>query len=289
MPAAEVDIDAALVRRLLEGQRPDLTGAEITPLAFGWDNVSFRIGERRVARLPRRALAAGLVENEATWLPKLAPRLPLPVPAPEFLGEPSAFYPWPWVIAPHIPGVPAGTLPDLDIGVCARQIGRFLRALHQEAPVDAPPNPFRGGPLSDRDEATQQRFPAVPDHAERARLIELWGESLAAEPYEQPPVWLHGDLHPQNLLVVDGQLSGVIDFGDITAGDPATDLAVAWNLVPEEHEVFWEAYGSDDSSLRVRARGWAIALGLAYVANSADNAAMERIGEHTLKAVLGLS
>jgi aminoglycoside phosphotransferase (APT) family kinase protein len=205
------------------------------------------------------------------------------------MGEPSALYPWRWLIAPHIPGVSAGIVTDLDIAVCAGQLGRFLKALHQEAPIEAPSNPFRGGPLSDRDEVTRRRIAAVRERSERARLMELWAGSLAAERYGRPPVWLHGDLHPGNLLVVDGQVSGVIDFGDITAGDPATDLAVAWNLVATDQETFWAEYGSDDTPLRLRGRGWAIALGLAYLSNSADNPMMEQIGEQTLRAVLELS
>ncbi|HEX6222590.1 MAG TPA: aminoglycoside phosphotransferase family protein [Acidimicrobiia bacterium] len=289
MPAAEVEIDSALVRHLLESQRPDLAEAEIAPLSFGWDNVSFRIGASRVARLPRREMAAGLIENEATWLPELAPRLPLPVPAMEFLGEASGRYPWRWLITPFISGEPAGTVPDLDVTGCATQIGGFLAALHRPAPANAPHNPFRGGPLNDRDETTRQRFAALHRPADRARLSSLWDESLTAEPFDGAPVWLHGDLHPQNLLVTDGTLSGVIDFGDITSGDPATDLVVAWSLVGKEHELFWDAYGSTAAALRLRARGWAISLGLAYVANSADNPAMESIGEETLQAVLDLS
>jgi len=289
MPAAEVDIDVALVRRLLDAQRPDLAGNEIIPLAFGWDNVSFRIGEGRVARFPRRGLAARLIDNEARWLPQLAPSLPLPVPVPEFVGEPTSGYPWRWLIVPFIPGEPAGTVDDIELAECAVQVGRFLGALHREAPPGAPSNPYRGVALADRDEAIRQRFESLGDLPARSRLVSLWNEAVAAPTFTDPAVWLHGDLHPQNLLVADGRLSGVIDFGDITAGDPATDLAVAWSLVPDEHETFWAAYLPGDSSLRTRARGWAIALGLAYVANSADNPVMEQIGECTLRAVVDLS
>lgn len=289
MPAAEVDIDLDLVRRLIRLQRPDLASAEIRPLAFGWDNASFRVGGARVARLPRREVAAGLIDNEARWLPKLAPGLPLPIPVPEFVGEPVDGYRWRWLIAPYIPGTPAGTLVDLDVAECARQLGGFLKSLHTDAPLDAPINPFRGVPLAARDATTRKRLAVVSDHVERSRLTQLWEEALAATPFDLAPVWLHGDLHPQNLLVDDDRLSGVIDFGDITAGDPATDLAVAWSFAAEHNVGFWEAYGSVDEVLRLRARGWAIALGLAYLSSSADNPIMERIGTRTLRAVLDLS
>lgn len=234
-------------------------------------------------------MAAGLIENEARWLPELAPRLPLPVPSPEFVGRPTGKYPWPWLISPFLSGRPAGTVVGVDLARCASQIGAFLAALHRRAPVVAPANPFRGGPLIDRDQAVQQRFDVLDEPSARDRLESLWNESLAAETFDGPPVWLHGDLHPQNLLISEDTLSGVIDFGDITSGDPATDLIVAWNFVPGAYEEFWDAYGSRDPSLVLRARGWAISLGLAYLANSADNPVMERIGEMTLQAVLDLS
>lgn len=289
MPAADIEVDVGLVRLLLDAQRPDLARLEIRPLAFGWDNFSFRIGDDHVARLPRRAIAAGLIENEARWLPELAPDLPLPVPTPEFVGEPMDRYPWRWLITPFIPGQPAGEVTAFDVARCSEQIGDFLKQLHQVAPSEAPANPYRGGPLTDRDAATRQRLDAVADRRARGRLARLWAEALSADLFEGSPVWIHGDLHPQNLLVADRVLAGVIDFGDITAGDPATDLAVAWSLASDFQDRFWEAYGPSGDSLRLRARGWAISLGLAYVASSADNPSMERIGETTLRAVLDLS
>jgi len=289
MPAADVEVDVGLVRLLLSAQRPDLARLDIRPLAFGWDNFSFRVGVDHVARLPRRAIAAGLIENEARWLPELAPGLPLPIPTPEFVGEPMDRYPWRWLITPFISGQPAGGVIDFDGARCSEQIGDFLKELHHLAPSEAPANPFRGGLLSDRDVATRRRLDAVADGRARGRLAELWSESLSADPFEGSPVWIHGDLHPQNLLVADRVLTGVIDFGDITAGDPATDLAVAWSLAPDFQGTFWEAYGPSGDALRLRARGWAISLGLAYVASSADNPSMERVGETTLRAVLDLS
>ena len=285
MPSAEVDIDEEVVRSLLREQRPDLVGEELRPLAFGWDNVSFRIGESRIARLPRRELAVQLIVNEARWLPALAPTLPLAIPAPEYLGKPAGGYPWPWVISPFLPGETAATA-RLDPLTGARQLGRFLEALHRPAPADAPENPFRGGPLSTRAEGVENRLEMITDPAARKRLADVWHESLHAPAHEGAPVWLHGDLHPLNLLVEDGKLTAVIDFGDITAGDPATDLVVGWNLLGEGHEELWLAYGAADEALRLRAQGWAIALGLAFADTSADHPAVRQIGENTLRAVL---
>lgn len=288
MPAAEVDIHADLVRRLLQAQRPELGDQTIAPLAFGWDNVSFRVGTTRVARLPRRAMAAGLIENEARWLGELEPNLPLPIPAPEFVGEPGEGYPWRWLVVPYLKGQSA-SLATLDQKMCASQMGEFLTALHRPAAPDAPENPFRGGPLSGRDGATRERLDLISDRDDRARLEELWDESLTVSQHQEEDLWIHGDLHPHNILADEGRLSAVIDFGDITAGDPATDLAVAWSLVPSAHERLWDVYMGTTPPLRLRARGWAISLSLAYLANSADNELMGTIGERTLRAVLELS
>lgn len=289
MPTAEVAVDVGLVRSLLDSQRPDLADEAVTPLAFGWDNVSFRLGDSRVARFPRREVAVGLITNEARWLPHVAPRLPLSVPTPEFVGEPGVGYPWSWLVVPYLKGQSAAVSKSLDIDQCALQLGRFLACLHTPAPDDAPVNPYRGVPLASRDEKTRRQLSHIANVALREGLESLWVEALAADEFSGPPLWLHGDLHPHNLLVSDGKLSGVIDFGDITSGDPAVDLAVAWSFLAAAPDAFWKSYGRADEVMKVRARGWAVALGLAYVSNSADNPVMEAVGERTLAAVVNVS
>lgn len=287
MPPAEVDIEVDLVRTLVADQYPDLAGLPIRRLAFGWDNVSFRLGPDHVARLPRRELSAHLVSNEARWLPELASALPLPVPVPIFLGAPGHGYPWPWLIAPLLRGTPFWESADIDHRSCARQLGGFLAALHRTAPRDAPENPYRGGPLVDRDEATRSRLDSLAGVVDSGRLQAVWSEAHIAKPPSHAPVWLHGDLHAANLLFAGGKVAGVLDFGDITAGDPATDLAIAWTFVPSRHrEAFWDVYGNADRDLRLRAKAWALSLGTAYLAFSADNPTMAGIGERALAAVL---
>lgn len=287
MPAAEVDVTEDVVRRLLAEQNPELADLPIEPLAYGWDNVSFRLGSDLVARLPRRQLAAGLIANEVRWLPVLAPRLPLPIPVPVFQGAPSAGYPWEWLVAPLLPGTPACSTDAIDFEVCTRQLGGFFASLHQPAPDEAPKNPFRGGPLSDRDAPTRERLEMVVDEVDARALLELWECALAAPLHAGPEVWLHGDAHACNLLVQDGSLSGVIDFGDITAGDPATDLAIVWTFLPAEHRsLFWSTYGVAGDDLEQRSRGWALTLAIAYLANSADNAEMRGIGERAVAALV---
>ena len=287
MPAAEVDVTPALLRRLLAEQHPDLAGQPVTLLANGWDNVVFRVGGDLLARLPRREMGARLAVHEQRWLPALAPRLPLPIPAPVRTGRPGLGYPWPWSIVPFLPGEVAASTPPADPGAAAVSLGRFLAALHMPAPPDAPENPFRGVPLADRTDTVMQNLSLVADQVDVRAVRRMWAAALAAPRWRQPPVWVHGDLHPANILVHDGRISGVIDFGDLTAGDPAADLSVGWMLLPAGwHQAFRDSAGAGDASW-ARATGWALALGLVYLAHSADNPQLAAVGRHTLRAVLG--
>lgn len=300
MPAAEVDVTAKLVRRLLREQHPDLAGHSVEVLANGWDNVVFRLGGELAVRMPRREAAAAILRNEQRWLPVLAPRLPLPVPEPVRTGEPGSGYPWPWSIVPFLPGRPASDTPPSDSRAAAVAIGGFLGALHTPAATDAPVNPVRGVPLTQRSETFAQNLQIVApeiDDATHAAIARTWDAALAAPRWDGPPVWLHGDPHPANILVNQGRVSAVIDFGDITAGDPATDLSLAWMLLPaDSHDAFRAAYGnaasdlresaSTDDSLWLRARGWALNFALVFMAHSADNPQLHTIGRRTLTAVL---
>ncbi len=276
-----------LVSDLLEAQRPDLAGLSVFPLGFGWDNFSFRVGDDLVARLPRRAAAVPLVENEVRWLPEIASRLTLPVPAPVFVGEPGPGYPWRWTLVPFIPGDRVSRAGDLETQRGATDLGVFLRALHEPAPPEAPRNPFRGMPLRERDPVTRDRIETLTTQPELVAVRSMWETAVEVPDHDGPPVWIHGDLHPANLLSVDGRLSGVIDFGDLTSGDPATDLAIAWMLfASDDRETLRHAYGDVERATWERARGWALSLAMAILANSADNAEMESIGRATLEKLL---
>ena len=243
MPAAEVEVSADLVRRLLAGQHPDLAQLPVEFLANGWDNELYRVGDELVARLPRRALGAQIIKNEQRWVPGLAPRLPLPIPYPERTGVPGCGYPYSWSVVPYLPGVPAARASSFDAPAAAAAVGGFLGALHVPAPADAPANPFRGVPLAERTGTFAANLALLTGQVDRDAVLRVWVAALSAPGYGGPPVWLHGDLHPANILVDDGQVSGVIDFGDITAGDPASDLAVAWMLLPPGCRAsFWSAY-----------------------------------------------
>jgi aminoglycoside phosphotransferase (APT) family kinase protein len=291
MPSAEVEISGELVRRLLAGQHPDLARLPVKFLANGWDNELYRVGDRLIARLPRRALGSQIIKNEQRWLPSLAARLPLPIPAPERTGVPACGYPYSWSMVPYLPGVPAAEAGSFDPAGAAAAVGGFLGALHVPAPPDAPANPVRGVPLAGRAASFAANLALIGGQVDENAVLRGWDAALAAPGYDGPPVWLHGDLHPLNVLVNDGQVSGVIDFGDITGGDPASDLSVAWMLLPPGvHARFWRAYqeagGRVDDALRARARGWALNLAIVFLAHSEDNPVLRDVGRRTLGTVM---
>lgn len=286
MPAAEVVVDEDLVRALLSEQHPDLAQLDVRIVGEGWDNVTLRLGDDLGVRVPRRAMAAPLILNEQRWLPVLAPRLPLAVPTPVRNGQPGCGFPWAWSVCPWLTGEIA-TGPLRSSADAALTLGEFVAALAVPAPADAPPNPYRGVPLPERHDVTVARIAQLTEIVDGPRLRELWDDLCATPLWDGPPVWLHGDLHPANLLATNGELTAVIDFGDITGGDPATDLAGGWMLFEgEDLAAFRRAAGDCDDDTWRRARGWALVHSLACLGSSADNDTMAAIGHRTLAAVL---
>ena len=294
-PAAEVTIDTSVVRALLQEQHADLAHLSLIEVDEGWDNKLFRLGQDLAVRIPRRAASAALIEHEQRWLPRLSPRLPLPVPAPLRVGRPGSGFPWSWSVVRWFPGQSALLTPPRDVeattATTAVALGRFLRALHQPAPEDAPHNPWRGVPLSARAKTMQDNLQQLDGLVDHGAVLDLWERVLSTPPWSEPPLWIHGDLHPGNLLVSDGRLSAVIDFGDLAAGDPATDLSVAWMLLPSSARQAFLTSARDeldplDDHTLMRARGWALALGLAFLANSRDNEAMSALGRATIDNAL---
>jgi aminoglycoside phosphotransferase (APT) family kinase protein len=289
-PPADLAIDVSLVRALLYDQHPDLAQLPLIDLGEGWDNRLFRLGDALAVRLPRRAAAAALIEHEQRWLPLLAPRLPLLVPAPLRVGHPGDRYPWSWSITPWFPGQSALIAPPQDAVRTAAALGRFLRALHEPAPSDAPHNPWRGIPIAERTPILTRHLQQLGGLVDSNAALRLWERALSAPAWAGPRVWIHGDLHPGNLLIDDGALAAVIDFGDLTAGDPATDLSVMWMLLPAAARPAFLAAacgGLDiDNALVMRARGWALALGLACMVNSRDDPELGALGEATVREAL---
>ena len=261
-PAAEIDIDATMVRSLLREQHPHLATLSIESFASGWDNAMFRLGDDLCVRLPRRAASVALLETEQQWLPSLAQRLPLPIPTPLAMGLPSSIYPWRWSVLPWLAGEAADkSKVNVNQGAV---LATFLRALHVPAPGNAPRNPYRGVSLQSRQTAVEERLTRLEKtiSADYERIRKIWREALAA-PIDVSDTWLHGDLHAQNVLLRDGQISAIIDWGDLCQGDCATDLAAVWMWLPngESRIAAIAAYPSATPATWQRARGWAVFFG----------------------------
>lgn len=287
MPAAEVHITAGLVRRLLAEQHPDLAGLPLTPVANGWDNAIFRLGNGFTVRLPRRQAAAGLIRNEQRWLPELSGGLAVSVPVPLRTGSPSSSFPWYWTITRWVEGTPAAGIEPADRARAAADLAHFVTAFQRPAPAAAPRNPVRGVLLSARSAAVEQRITSAGLPPE---LLGLW-RSLRDQPgWTGPPLWLHGDLHAANLLLdARGRLAAVLDFGDLTAGDPATDLAAAWLVFDRAgRRTFIDTVMAGfptDAATWQRARGWALCIAAAMAATSDDHPGNRSMGLRILDDV----
>ncbi|KAB1985769.1 aminoglycoside phosphotransferase family protein [Streptomyces triticiradicis] len=269
MTFTEPDITEDLIRGLLREQYPDLADLPLKLGALGWDNQVWRLGDHLAVRLPwATGSADALLRKEHEWVPLLAQGLPLRIPVPQHLGEPCERFPRPWLVTTWVPGEPADRAPATRPAEAADALAAFLTALHRPAPDTAPTGRDRGGPLADtaghltRALASATELGLVRDPA---AVRAVWEDAAAAPDWTGPRLWLHGDLHPANVLTTDGTFSGVIDFGDLFAGDPAFDLAAAWILLPDGAvDRFHEAYrpSPDPATLR-RARGWAVLRALA--------------------------
>lgn len=262
MTDPEIEITAELVRDLLQDQHPDLAGLAIREVAGGWDNQMWRLGDELVVRMPRTERAPDLQRKERRWLPALAPRLPLPVPTPVRIGEPSARFPKTWTVMTWVPGEPLDRA-SISRGDHATDVlVGFLTALHVEAPAEAPTSSDRGAHPRECTGGFEKYLQAiVPSNiaAGAGEIRDVWNDAVAAPGWDGPPVWLHGDLHPANVVVSGGSISGVIDFGDMFAGDPAWDLAAAWLLLPAGRSSrFFEVYAQADEATIRRARGLAV-------------------------------
>lgn len=290
-PEDTIEIGEQLVASLISEQHRDLSDKPLRFVAQGWDNTSWQIGDGLVARLPRRPAAAPLIANEQRWLPEFAPDLPLPVPVPLRTGGPTAIYPWHWSICPWLPGSIAADAPLADPIGEAKRLGHFLHRLHVAAPADLEPNPYRGGPIASRQASVDKCLADLADAdaldpAASQSARKLFASLVDTPPWSGPPMRLHGDLHAANVLVHDGEISAVIDWGDLGSGDPACDLAIAWMLFDHAGRgAFLAATGHDDNTWR-RAAGWALSFALVYIANPGLSERMAQIGRSYLPGLL---
>lgn len=262
MTVNPVTIDVPLVKRLVAGQCPQWATLPVRPVVLsGWDNRTFHLGDDLTVRLPSAAGYVPAVEKEQRWLPVLAPRLPLPIPAPVAAGVPGEGYPWPWSVNRWLDGENA-TLDRIgDLTRFAEDLAGFLRALQAVDPTGGPmagPHSFyRGASLTHYDAETREAVETLSDRIDGAAALAVWEAALAAT-WPGPPVWFHGDVAAGNLLVRDGRLAAVIDFGTCGVGDPACDVVIAWTLLSGgSREAFRVALAVDDATW-ARGRGWAL-------------------------------
>jgi aminoglycoside phosphotransferase (APT) family kinase protein len=272
-------IDDELVRRLVTSQFPQWANLPVRSVeTAGWDNGTFHLGEHIVVRVPRTGDYASQVEKEHRWLPRLAPLLPLRIPLPLAIGEPGNGYPWKWSIYRWIEGDTAAAERISDLNDFATGLARFLIALQGIDPTDGPrPGPhnfFRGGPLKIYDAETRQAIAVLKGKIDSKAATKVWDTALETA-WDRSPVWIHGDVSPGNLLVREGRLNAVIDFGMLGVGDPACDLSITWTLFGGDSRRTFRALLPLDIGTWTRARAWTLWKALIVAAGLTETNAVE--------------
>lgn len=259
MHAHEVDVDATLVRRLLAAQMPHLADLPLVLVEpWGTDNAIWRLGEELVVRLPRVDWAQAQVRKEATWLPRLAPLLPIPVPEPVAVGTPALGYPFPWCVHRWLPGEAASRAAMSDPVAFGHDLAGVIRALWEVPTHGAPAARNRARPLADYDEDARAAIEGAAHLIDRDAALRVWESALAARPHPGPTRWVHGDLEG-NCLLRDGRLAGLVDWGSSCAGDPAVDVQVVWSpLFDDDARAALVADLGIDADTLARSRGAAI-------------------------------
>ena len=288
----EAPTDAPLVARLLAAQFPAWAHLPLTRIeSTGTDNALYRLGPELAVRLPRRPSAAGQVAKEARWLPALASHLPIAIPVPLAMGQPGEGYPHPWGVYRWLEGETAHAERLADPGAAAESLAAFVTALQaidaREAPLPGAHNAHRGVPLAARDRAVRAALDRLAGEIDTTAAAAAWERALAAPVWAGPPTWLHGDLSPFNLLARGGELSAVIDFGCLGAGDPACDLQPAWNLLPPVARERFRARLAADDAMWERGRGWALSVAVIQLPYYRDtNPGLAANSRFTIDAVL---
>jgi aminoglycoside phosphotransferase (APT) family kinase protein len=288
----EVGTDADLVRRLLRAQFPRWADLPVEPVpSAGTDNALYRLGSELVVRLPRIGWAVAAVAVEHRWVPWLADRLPVPVPVPVALGRPGAGYPWPWTVCRWVPGA----LPDPDAlaggdaTALATDLAGVVGALHRLDARGAPPA-ARGVAVAERHGPTRAALDALAGTGEPVDVAAAgaaWDAARRVPPWPGPPVWLHGDLSPGNVVVGGPRLVGLLDFGCTGVGDPAVDLIPAWNLLPPSAVATFRDTLEIDGDTWGLARGWALSIALIQLPYYRDtNPALVAAARRTITRVL---
>lgn len=256
------NVDSGIVRDLVATQFPEWADLPVSPVEDGgWCNRVFHLGEGMIVRLPRHRAYVEQSATEYEWLPRLAPALPLEVPEPLAIGEPNEHYPWKWSIYRWIEGETAAPERITDMVAFAADLGAFLNALQRLDTMNGPPpgarNFHRGGSLAVYDSQTRQAIAALEGRIDADAVSEIWETALSTT-WSAAPVWIHGDVGVGNLLVRNGRLRAVIDFGNLAVGDPACDLAMAWTVFGGESREAFRARLSPDAGTWARGRGWVL-------------------------------
>ena len=255
-------IDISLVRLLIDQQFPQWADLPISPVVTsGWDNRTFHLGEHMSIRLPSAAKYASQVDKEQRWLPKLQPNVLLMIPKPIAVGEPSNEYPWHWSIYEWLEGEAASIEGIADLSKFSKKLAYFLQALQQcetkGAPVAGPDNFFRGGDLKVYDAETRKAIAKIEDRKQSNTFTRIWEKALASS-WKHEPVWVHGDIAVDNLLVKDGELNAVIDFGQLAVGDPSCDLVLYWTFFTGQNKDVFKKTLNLDADTWDRGRGWVL-------------------------------
>jgi aminoglycoside phosphotransferase (APT) family kinase protein len=256
------DITAEVAAELVASQFPRWADLAVVPVPLdGWDNTTFRLGDQLCVRLPSADRYVPQIEKEHRWLPILSRQLPLPIPAPMALGAPGPRFPRPWSVYRWIEGEPTRGDRIADETQFASDLARFIDALQNIDASDGPApgmhNFWRGGPLAVYDEETRESIDVLGDEIDREAVTEVWERALGTS-RKRLPVWVHGDVAPSNLLLADGELRAVIDFGCAAVGDPACDVVMAWTYFDGESKEAFRNGLSLDAATWARGRGWGL-------------------------------
>ena len=287
MHADEVDTDPSLVQRLIAGQFPEWADLPVEPVfPLGTDNANYRLGEDKLVRLPRQEEKVAVLVRELEWLPRLAPALTLPIPEPLGRGEPAEGFPFPWSVLSWLVGTNASV--EQVAPESAERLAELILAIRSLDATSAPPG-LRRGTLRALDGWVRGGATKLGGHYDVEALLAAWDEALELPPWDGPLTWCHCDLDLRNLLFEDGLPTGVLDWGWAGVGDPASDTATAWKVLPAEaRDAFWKALGADDAEI-ARARGWTLmqcAGALSYYTPE-NNPALFHEAERWLTEILG--
>ncbi len=288
MPGDRIDVDTTLVSQLVSTQFPQWAHLPVRPVELsGWDNKTFHLGEHMSVRLPSAPGYSAQVKKEQIWLPELAPHLPLPIPEPLAMGVPAHGYPLHWSICRWLEGDNATTERISDLSEFATSLAHFLSTLYQLGATGGPPagehSFFRGSSLAVYNSETRNAVVALGKRVDAEAVTEVWEVALEAT-WHGLPVWFHGDVSSANLLVKEGRLSAVIDFGCSGVGDPACDLTIAWTFLSDENREAFRAALPVDEATWARGRGWALWKALITLAETVE---VDPVEAHRAEYVIG--